>query len=156
MADEYDFSMPSVLAVYQSVLEGKSLMIKEADHANRIIKPHPNFRFIATGNTNGSGDETGLYQGTNMQNAASYDRFGVVCRVHYMSAKLETRIIVNQSRIDVADAERLVKYAKTIREAYEAGKISATVSPRALVNAALVGMRRGSLIMGIDLAFGNK
>ncbi|NOV31223.1 AAA family ATPase [Methylomonas sp. ZR1] len=53
MADEYDFGMPSVLAVYQSVLEGKSLVIKEADAANRVIRPHPNFRFVATGNTNG-------------------------------------------------------------------------------------------------------
>lgn len=54
LADEYDFALPSVLSVYQPVLEGKALVIKEADAANRIIRPHPNFRFIATGNTNGS------------------------------------------------------------------------------------------------------
>ena len=70
-ADEYDFGLPSILSVYQPVLEGKPLVIKEADHDNRIIKPHPNFRFVATGNTNGCGDETGLYQGTNIQNAAN-------------------------------------------------------------------------------------
>ena len=28
-------------------------------------------------NTNGSGDETGLYQGTLIQNSANYDRFGM-------------------------------------------------------------------------------
>jgi len=156
MADEYDFSMPSVLSVYQSVLEGKSLMIKEADLKSRIIKPHKDFRFIATGNTNGSGDETGLYQGTNMQNAANYDRFGVVCKIEYMNKKLEQRIIVNQSGIESADAENLVKFAKSVRDAYEAGKISSTISPRALINAAKIGMRRGSLVMGIDLSFGNK
>lgn len=156
MADEYDFALPSVLSVYQSVLEGKSLMIKEADAANRVIKPHPNFRFIATGNTNGSGDETGLYQGTNMQNAANYDRFGVVCKVNYMSAKLEERIVVNQSEIDPDDAKRLVSFANAVREAYDKGKISATISPRALINAAKVGIRRGSLITGIDLSFANK
>lgn len=156
MADEYDFCLPSVLSVYQSVLEGKSLMIKEADEANRIIKPHPNFHFIATGNTNGSGDETGLYQGTNMQNAANYDRFGVVCKVNYMSKKMEEKIIVNQSDLDAVDAKKLVEFATSVRQAYDAGKISSTISPRALINAAKVGIRRGSLTMGINLAFANK
>ena len=63
-ADEYDFAEPAVLSIYQSVLEGKPLIIKEADLENRVIKPHPNFRFCATGNTNGAGDSFGLYQGT--------------------------------------------------------------------------------------------
>lgn len=156
MADEYDFAMPSVLSVYQSVLEGKSLVIKEADHANRVIKPHPNFRFVATGNTNGSGDETGLYQGTNMQNSANYDRFGICCKVSYMAKAMETRIVVNQSGIDKEDAKRLVDFANAVREAFDAGKISSTVSPRALINAAKVGLRRGSYVMGINLSFGNK
>jgi len=156
MADEYDMCLPSVLSVYQAVLEGKSLMIKEADESNRIIKPHSNFRFIATGNTNGSGDETGLYQGTNMQNAANYDRFGVVCKVNYMNKKMEQRIIVNQSDLESDDAKKLVEFATSVRQAYDAGKISSTISPRALINAAKVGIRRGSLTMGINLAFANK
>lgn len=42
LADEYDFAQPNVLSVYQAVLEGKPLYIKEADAANRVIKPHPN------------------------------------------------------------------------------------------------------------------
>lgn len=66
-ADEYDFAMPSVLSVYQPVLEGKPLVIKDAPPELRVIRPHPNFRFVATGNTNGGGDETGLYQGTQIQ-----------------------------------------------------------------------------------------
>lgn len=156
MADEYDFGMPSVLAVYQSVLEGKSLVIKEADAANRVIRPHPNFRFVATGNTNGSGDETGLYQGTNMQNSANYDRFGITCKVSYMAKTVETRIVANQAGIDKDDARRLVEFATAVREGYDAGKISATISPRALINAGLVGMMRGDYIMGVNLAFGNK
>jgi len=156
MADEYDFAMPSVLSVYQSVLEGKSLVIKEADAANRVIRPHPNFRFVATGNTNGSGDETGLYQGTTIQNAANYDRFGITCKVNYMQEAIEARIVVNQSGIDKVDAKRLVELANKIRETYDAGKISSTISPRAVINAAIVGMYRGDYRMGLNLAFANK
>ncbi|CAB4122247.1 COG0714 MoxR-like ATPases [uncultured Caudovirales phage] len=156
MADEYDFGIPSVLSVYQPVLEGKSLVIKEADHANRVIKPHPNFRFVATGNTNGSGDETGLYQGTNIQNEANYDRFGIVVEVKYMPAKVETQILINQAGIMKEDAEKLIEFGTSIREAYGANRISKPVSPRALINAAKIGMRRGSWRTGLSLAFINK
>lgn len=156
LADEYDFALPSVLSVYQPVLEGKSLVIKEADAANRIIRPHQNFRFGATGNTNGCGDETGLYQGTSIQNAANYDRMGMVIQMHYMKADLETRILVNQSGIDDADAKKIVDFANRVRESYDGNKISSTISPRTLINAAKLGLRRGSFRTGVGLSFTNK
>jgi cobaltochelatase CobS len=73
-----------------------------------------------------------------------------------MAKNIEIRIVVNQSGIDKDDAKRLVDFATAVREGYDAGKISATISPRALINAAKVGMRRGDYIMGINLAFANK
>lgn len=156
LADEYDFGSPSVLSVYQSVLEGKALVIKEADAANRIIKPHPNFRIVATGNTNGSGDDTGLYQGTSIQNEANYDRFGVTLQVRYMREELETAMIAAQAKISPDEAKRMVQFGQLIREAYDGSKISKPISPRALINAALLGHRRNSWRQGINLAFSNK
>lgn len=156
LADEYDFALPSVLAVYQPVLEGKPLVIKEAPAAQRIIRPHPNFRFIATGNTNGSGDETGLYQGTNIQNAANYDRFHMVLEVKYMKAALESQILVNQAKIDKGDADKLVDFANRVRESYDGNKISSPISPRTLIAAAQIGLRKGSYRAGISLCFANK
>lgn len=155
-ADEYDFAMPSVLSVYQPVLEGKPLVIKEADHDNRIVRPHPNFRLVATGNTNGCGDETGLYQGTNIQNAANYERFGIVEEVSYMEASQEIAVVAGQAGIPKEHAEQLVSFATEIRTAYASAKIGATVSPRALINAAKIGMRRASYKTGLKLAFTNR
>jgi cobaltochelatase CobS len=156
LADEYDFALPSVLSVYQAVLEGKPLMIKEADEANRIIKPHPNFRFAATGNTNGSGDETGLYQGTNLQNSANYDRFGSVIYKSYMSKKDESEILQRRTGLVKEDADKLVDFATLVRNAYDGKKICDTVSPRSLINAARIGLCRSSFPHGIQLAFSNK
>lgn len=156
LADEYDFAMPSVLAVYQPVLEGKSLVIKEADAENRIIRPHPNFRFVATGNTNGAGDETGLYQGTNIQNAANYDRFAMVIQVLYMKPELEAQVLVNQTGIPSEHAARIVDFANRVRESYDGNKISSTISPRTLINAAKIGQRRGSYRAGVGLSFTSK
>ena len=155
-ADEYDFALPSVLSVYQAVLEGKSLMIKEADADNRIIKPHPNFRFCATGNTNGSGDETGLYQGTNLQNSANYDRFGMVIHKQYMKKADESRILQNQVGLTKEDADKLVEFAALVRDAYDGAKISDVISPRTLIYASKIGVKRGSFRQGLTLSFTNK
>ena len=156
LADEYDFALPSVLSVYQPVLEGKPLVIKEADAANRIIRPHPNFRFLATGNTNGAGDDTGLYQGTQVQNAANYDRFHMVLEIKYMKAALETQVLMNQAGISKVDAEKMVDFANRVRESYEGSKISAPISPRTLIASAQIGLGKGSYRQGIALAFANK
>lgn len=156
LADEYDFALPSVTSVYQAVMEGKPLYIKDAPTELRIIKPHPNFRFAATGNTNGSGDETGLYQGTNVQNSANYDRFGMMIHKQYMPKAAEEKIIRNRTGLTAEDAKRIVEFASLVRTAYNDGKISDTVSPRTLINASRIGVARGSFRQGLALSFINK
>ncbi|WLR91038.1 AAA family ATPase [Shinella zoogloeoides] len=156
-ADEYDFAMPSVTAVYQPVLEGKPLVIKDAPPEFRVIKPHPDFRFCATGNTNGVGDETGLYQGTLIQNAANYSRFPIVEEVEYMEAATEELILVSKTGIDKPTAGKIVKFAKSVRDAFKEGKISMTVSPRELINSADLGMYfGGDWKQGLKLSFANR
>lgn len=156
LADEYDFAMPNVLATYQAVLEGKPLMIKEAPINQRIIKPHPNFRFFATGNTNGTGDETGLYQGVTIQNSANYDRFGIVLNKSYLDRKDEIKILTSNTKISEKDASNLVDFARSVREAFDAGKIGDTISPRALLSATKLGIALASFRTGLNLAFMNK
>lgn len=143
-ADEYDFALPSVLSVYQPILEGKALFIKDAPPDMRVIRPHKNFRFVATGNTNGGGDETGLYQGTQIQNAANYSRMHIVEEVPYMEPDVETAVIVSQARVKKDDAAKLVKFANDIREAFKGGRIGMTISPRELITAGKLGVMRGA------------
>lgn len=155
-ADEYDFALPNVTALYQSVLEGKPLVIKEAPSNLRVIRPHPAFRFFATGNTNGTGDESGLYQGTNIQNSANFDRFGVVINKTYMNEESEKTILQKRCGIDEEDSDDLVKYANMIRRSYSENKISDTISPRTLITAANIGIAFGSFKRGLELSFLNK
>lgn len=152
-ADEYDFAPPMVLSVYQAVLEGKPLFIKAA---NKKVLPHPNFRFVATGNTNGAGDETGLYQGTMMQNAANYERFGVVERVDYMPAKSEIEIITRKTSATTADAETIVKFANAMRDAYDKRDVASPMSPRSTLMAARLGAARANMKFGITVAYINR
>ena len=156
-ADEYDFAHPSVVAIYQAVLEGKSLLIKEAPIEWRTVKPHKNFRFVATGNTNGTGDETGLYAGTTTGNAANYSRFGITEYVDYMKRTQEIKVISGQSHVATDVAELFVDFATAIRKAYKSSEITMTVGPREIIFMAKIGAARGGLWKeGIQLAYLNR
>ena len=158
LADEYDAGFPQSMMVYQPVLEGKPLVIKEApaDSEWRVVHPHPNFLIVATGNTNMAGDESGLYQGTNIQNAANAERFGMVEQMPYMPKKQEIAVVASQGGISTEDAERMVDFAHKVRDAYDGKKIKATIGPRVLINASRISIARASFMKGLEFAFINR
>lgn len=86
LLNEIDLTSPEIAAGLNSVLDGSPLCI--AENGGELIEPHPMFRLVATANTNGGGDDTGLYQGTQRQNLAWLDRF-TICEVGYPSADVE-------------------------------------------------------------------
>lgn len=156
LADEYDFALPHVLSLYQPALEGKPLVIKEAPPELRVVRRHPEFRLCATGNTNGAGDDTGLYQGTTLQNFANYERFGVVERVDWLKKAQEVKAICGSTGATKAQASKLVDFAIEIRRAHDGGKLGATLSLRAMIHAARIARRRGDWRGALALAFINR
>lgn len=152
-ADEYDFASPMVCSLYQAVLEGKPLRIKAA---NKLVRPHPNFRFVASGNTNGAGDDTGLYAGTQIQNAANYERFGIVTKVEYMPEQQEIGILIGKTGVTKSLAEKLVRFANMMRASYEKRDVAIPMSPRALINATKLGLARDSWDFGMRHAYINR
>lgn len=166
-ADEYDFGQPAILATYQAVLEGKSLVIKEADEENRVIIPHKNFRFFATGNTNGTGDSSGAYQGTVIQNAANYERFGITKKIDYMTEKEERQILLCKTKIASlagdenkeareSTVDSILKFANQMRSKFESGDISIAPSIRVLINIINIGWSLGDLKLGVEYAYANR
>lgn len=153
LGDEYDFATPHVSSMYQPVLEGQPLIIKDASPEWRVVKPHADFRFLATGNTNGTGDETGLYQGTQIQNAANYERFGVVMKMDYMQKEIEQKILTTRCNLANRDAENLIRFAGLIRDE---SQISIPISPRALIRAAQLGVLKSNFRLGLELAYINR
>lgn len=157
LADEFDFGMPSVMAVYHPVMEGHPLVIKDAPPELRVIRPHRDFRFLGTGNTNGTGDATGLYQGTRLQNAALYSRWQITEQLGYMDAATEARIVTNRAGVSAATASQLVDFAAAVREGHAAQTIGSTIGPRELISAATIGkLRGGNYRSGLASAFSNR
>ena len=90
LLNEIDLLDPATAAGLNTVLDGANLCI--AENGGEIIKPHPNFRFAATANSNGASDETRLYQGVLRQNIAFLDRF-ILCEVPYPEAQAEEELL---------------------------------------------------------------
>ena len=131
LCDEVDFIRPDVMYVFQRVLEGNGLLISE--DGGRKVTANPWFRLIATANTCGQGDESGMYMGARPQSMATLDRFENWVSVDYMEPEKETAWLKSSNPL-LPDpiADMLVKYAGEHRVAFMDGKIMQPLSPRGL------------------------
>lgn len=132
LCDEVDFIRPDVAYVFQRALEDEGLLISE--DGGRVIVPHEWSRIVATGNTQGQGDEFGMYQGARAQSMAFLDRFTVWLSCDYLSREAEERLL-RKLVPDVTDkrAKEVLDYVTEHRRAFMDGKIMQPVSPRTLV-----------------------
>ena len=125
--NEADLADPSELTALNEVLEGKDLYIPE--NGGMIIKPHPMFRLVCTGNSAGSGDDTGAYAGISQQNMALMDRFYFL-EVGYMSEETEEQAFALAfPTIPKEWREKMVRFAVQIRSSFERGDLNSLSIP---------------------------
>ncbi|TDB44270.1 AAA family ATPase [Photorhabdus luminescens] len=110
LLDEYDQLDPSCANAFNAILEGGNLVIPET---NEVIKQHPNFRFIATANSIGQGDQTGVYGGIKIMNVANLDRYMFI-NADYMPSDVETKLVTKYIP-DPQIAGKFVEVANMIR-----------------------------------------
>ena len=142
--DEMDVAEPSELAGLYDLLDGAPLVL--AQNGGEIIPVHPRFRFVATGNSAGAGDGSGLYQGVLRQSLAWLDRFRCI-EVDYPDEFTEL-MILNQLVPDlpVVVREKMVKLANEVRRLFTGSQegesqLSVTLSTRGLVRWARLSLR---------------
>ncbi|MBU0379992.1 AAA family ATPase, partial [Acinetobacter baumannii] len=81
-----------------------------------VVMADPNFRFIATGNSGGYGDDSGVYQGERISSVAFLDRFQVF-KVGHMDATDEQALLQKLApSLPVAIVEGMVKLAGEVRK----------------------------------------
>ncbi|SMC28086.1 cobaltochelatase CobS [Desulfacinum hydrothermale DSM 13146] len=131
--DEIDAADPSVLVGLNSILDGSPLQIPEK--GGEIIPVHQQFRFVATGNTNGGGDESGEYAGTQKLNMAFLDRFWMLT-VSYPDKQTEVDLLESLGIVPQI-GEKFVEVANLIRQQFLSDeyetRINITMSTRTLV-----------------------
>ena len=129
--DEIDAGRADLLFVIQRATEGKGLLLTE--DGGRLVKPHPLFRFCATANSRGQGDEHGIYSGVRPVNGALLDRFKTFIEVEYLKPDEEFKVL-EKAHADVpADTrQHIVDFAKSMRKAFVHGEITVPCSPRSV------------------------
>ena len=132
--DEYDAARPEVLFVLQRMMESEGKLTLIDQH--RVIDPHPQFRLMATANTVGLGDYSGLYHGTHLLNQGQMDRWNIVVRLDYMQESEELSMLLAKIPSLSKEAvllKQMVILANMTRTAFLAGDVSTLMSPRTVL-----------------------
>lgn len=129
--NEIDLVDPSQLSGLNDILEGRPLFI--TGNGGEAIYPHEMFRFVATANSRGGGDDTGAYPGIQIQNLAALDRYRIL-EVDYLPAKAEQKVLEALfPDLGRPLCARMVKVAAAVRSSFLEGTLSTTMSTRTLV-----------------------
>ncbi|BBL60884.1 CbbQ/NirQ/NorQ/GpvN family protein [Methylomonas sp. SURF-1] len=135
LLNEIDATDPAELLGLNDIVEGKPLMIAATDE---VVIPHPKFRLVATGNSAGAGDQSGLYQGVMRQSLAFMDRFRLM-EVGYPEPDDEMSMLERAvPTMPLSIRERMIQLANEIRKVFiggsdSAGLLSITMSTRSLL-----------------------
>ena len=134
--NEADLCSPSTLAGLNTILDGSPLCI--AENGGELVEPNPMFRFIVTANSNGSSDDTGLYQGVMRQNIAFMDRF-IVVEVGYPKTEVEVNLLQQKfPQIPTDILTKMVDFANDVRKNFMGNStahdaLEVTLSTRTLI-----------------------
>jgi hypothetical protein len=137
LLDEIDLGDEKLMCM-QTPLQNRPFLIKRL---GKVIYPKPGFNVVATANTKGQGSEDGKFIGTNVMNEAMLDRFVTVFEQDYPGEKTE-REILNRflatksltSYDDLQYVERLLQWAKLVRDTFKKEAVSEVITTRRLVH----------------------
>jgi cobaltochelatase CobS len=160
LLDEWPAAAPEVAFNYFPFLEVKptntlgQILLEEDD--NRKVFSHPNCRVFGTGNTSGFMDETGFYQGNQVQNLALINRWLLKAKLGYLDQGTESDILKSKYP-DLEDLEvrHMVKVANKVRESYANGRIQVPFSVRDILNWADLYMMVGDPIYAMKVTLTN-
>jgi cobaltochelatase CobS len=148
--DEMTAAPANIMLRLHGVLDGSDLALIE--NGGEVIPRHERTRIFATDNTNGRGDDTGMFAGTNIMNEATLDRFGTVLKYSYPDEATERKILVAKSGIEIDVARKMVEVAKKVRESFANEECYCTFSTRRLIGWSKKIKRFGDVRKAADVA----
>lgn len=131
--DEVDYTPPQIAAVMNPVLEGNHhIYVAELDETVTAIE---GFCVVALGNTGGKSDPNGHYTGTEVLNTAFLDRFAVKLSQNYLPETEELNMLLRRFPAETkGHLQAMVKAAGLVRESFNQGNLSVTMSTRKLID----------------------
>ena len=115
-------------------------------NALRNIEVHPDCVFIATANIGAE------YTGTSQMDRALVDRLFTL-EIEYMDEDNETKVLAKRCGIDTSEAKIIVETARTVRNLYQKGELSSTVSTRETLGAGKMVSDGWSVLEALERCF---
>ena len=138
--DEINAAPSEILFILNSLLDDERILILSSKDGE-IVKPHPDFRLIATCNPTEQG-----YAGTNEINEALLDRFHRTFYIDY-DEDIERKLL-NELGFEKEIIDDVLKFTSRIRRACKEGAIITPFSTRSVTNLAeLVEVNQAKLIV---------
>ena len=130
LLDEADAIQGDVAYVLQAVLEHKPFRLLE--DSGRLVDPDPHFRIVATANTVGQGDPTGLYStAIKSQSTAQRNRYNVFLEIDYMQVDDEIALCKELNPTMSNECESfMTQFLRLYREGFANGDVMEPISPR--------------------------
>lgn len=130
LLDEADAIQGDVAYVLQAVLEHKPFRLLE--DSGRLVDPDPHFRIVATANTVGQGDPTGLYStAVKSQSTAQRNRYNVFLEIDYMQVDDEIALCKELNPMMSNECESfMTQFLRLYREGFANGDVMEPISPR--------------------------
>jgi MoxR-like ATPase len=129
LLDEADAAPSEAMYSMYRILDGKPMHIVRKGYDGKV-DIHHDFRCIGTQNTEGRGDDRGLYHGRAYQDEAFLDRWRNTIRVDYPKAEQEILILRKRTGISGPEGEDIVKTAEALRNALQKDEIMLTCTMR--------------------------
>jgi len=158
--DEINMAYPGVVAMLNHLLQKREIIIPETGD---IVKVAEGVRFFATSNTNMGVDESGLFEGSQSQNAATRSRFAGL-QIKYLKPEQELELInkaypyLNKEIPEEGGklyAEQSVKLANMLRDAMRSGGLSLPFSVRQLHRFIKASLRLSDPVLAFKYSYWN-
>jgi MoxR-like ATPase len=112
LLDEITFAPPGLAGLLQTLLAERYATLPTGER----VECADGVCFVLADNTKGYGDESGIYAGTHMANAALVDRSARLVVVDYLAADLESAALANHTGAPLPACQRVVTFANTARK----------------------------------------
>lgn len=160
LIDEVTATPAHILLVLQAVLErptdphdcwskGKTHAKFYNSQTGQTIHAHPRFRIIVTDNTNGQGDITGSFAGTNVMNEAMRSRFTMWLHKEFPSRGNWTKMLRDKCGVTSAVASAIVGVA------IDANKGSSQLGAMTVTNSMVINPRDTLAVARLARTFGD-
>lgn len=157
LLDEWDAQNKDAAYVLQRPLQRNDRKLHLLE-TNELISLHSNNIICATSNTNGMGDNTGLYShATHIQSFAQLNRFSLTFRCKFLTEAQETELLKRSfPTLDTLVVSLVVDYANKLRNAFSSGVISVPFTTRDILNWMEKFNLLGDVYLAADYCFLNR